>query len=260
MNGVAFGVTISLAMSNRFTVEAVEEFYGGVKIACEEYGVTLLGGDTSSSRSGLIISVTVLGKAAPKTIAYRNGSKENDLICVSGDLGAAYAGLQVLEREKSVFLKNPDMQPALDEFSYVVGRQLRPIARVDVVRKLRELKVTPTAMIDVSDGLASDLLHITRESGVGAIIYEEKIPVDHQTNDVADTFKIHPVTFAMNGGEDYELLFTLPLSDYEKIKDLKDIFIIGHIMDAASGTNLMTKSSQVVPITAQGWDHFGGEK
>lgn len=257
MNGDAFGITVSVAMSSRFTVEAVEEFYAGVKIACEEYGVTLLGGDTSSSRLGLVISVTVLGKGSPKQISYRSGAKENDLICVSGDLGAAYAGLQILEREKAVYVNNPEMQPDLGEYTYVVGRQLRPVARQDVVRKLRELKVTPTAMIDVSDGLASDLLHITRESGVGAVVFEEKIPMDHQTTQVAEEFDIHPVTYAMNGGEDYELLFTLPLAEYEKIKDVKDIFIIGHIMDAGSGVHLMSQSGQLFEITAQGWNHFG---
>lgn len=256
MNAQAFGITVSVAMSNRFTVEAVEELYAGVKIACEEYGVTLLGGDTSSSRSGLVISVSVLGKGKPSEIVYRSGAKENDLICVSGDLGAAYAGLQVLEREKNVFLANPEMQPDLGEYTYVVGRQLRPIARTDVVRKLRELKVKPTAMIDLSDGLASDLLHLTRESGVGAVIFEEKLPIDHQTTAVAEEFDIHHVTYAMNGGEDYELLFTLPLSEYEKVKDVKDIFIVGHVMDAESGVHLMSQSGQMFEITAQGWNHF----
>lgn len=260
MNAKAFGITVSVALSSRFSVEALEEFYAGVQIACEEYGITLLGGDTSSSRSGLVISVTALGKAKTENIVYRSGAKETDLICVSGDLGGAYAGLQVLEREKAVFQKNPDMQPQLEDFSYVVGRQLKPAARTDVIELLNRLGVKPNSMIDISDGLASDLLHICKESDTGAVLYEEKLPIDHKTQQVAEEFNIHPATYVMNGGEDYELMFTINIHDFEKIKSIPEIFVIGHITDKNAGISMVGLQGQQFEITAQGWDHFKGSE
>jgi thiamine-monophosphate kinase len=256
MNAKPFGITISLALSSRFTVEAMDAFYEGVQIACQHYDVDLLGGDTSSSRMGMCVSVTAIGKANKAEIVYRSGAKEHDLLCVSGDLGAAYAGLQVLEREKEVYLKNPSVQPDLIGRDYVVGRQLKPEARGDMIRVLRENGIKPTAMIDISDGLASDLLHICKQSKKGATIYEDKLPIDHEVMLVAQDMNIPGLTMALNGGEDYELLFTVPLEHYDKIKSLKGITIIGHIVEEESGVNLITANGSMLPIKAQGWNHF----
>jgi thiamine-monophosphate kinase len=256
MNAKPFGITISIGLSSRFTVEAMDAFYEGVQIACQHYDVDLLGGDTSSSRMGLIVSVTAIGKANKSDIVYRSGAKEHDLVCVSGDLGAAYAGLQVLEREKEVFLKNPNIQPDLHGRDYAVGRQLKPEARADIIRILRENGIKPTAMIDISDGLASDLLHITKQSKKGATIYEDKLPIDHEVILVGEDMKIPPLTMALNGGEDYELLFTVPLESFDKIKTIKAITIIGHIVEEEAGVHLITSNGSMLPVQAQGWNHF----
>jgi len=254
MNGIPRQVTVSIALSNRFSVEAVDELYEGIRLACKDFNVDLVGGDTTSSRSGLIISVSVFGKVKKEKIAYRNTAKPNDLLCVTGDLGGAYMGLQLLEREKQVFLANPNMQPELDGKDYVVQRQLRPEARMDVVFELDEAGVIPTSMIDLSDGLASDLLHICAQSGVGAVIFEERLPIDEQTYLVASELNIGAVTAALNGGEDYELLFTVPQSAYELIRNNPKITFIGYITDKKGEVELHTKADSRVPLTAQGWN------
>jgi thiamine-monophosphate kinase len=247
---------VSVAIGSRYTVEAIEELYEGIRIACQNYNVDLIGGDTTSSHSGLVISITALGEAAPEDVVYRRTAQVNDLVCVSGDLGGAYLGLQLLEREKQAFLANPDMQPELEGKDYVIQRQLRPEARMDVIYELKELGVKPTAMIDISDGLASELMHICTQSGVGATIYQDKLPADQQTLDTAEEFKIDPVTCILNGGEDYELLFTVRLSDLDKIRNHPDITIIGKITEAEEGINLATQAGNLHPIKAQGWRHF----
>ena len=259
MNGTPTQVIVGIAVSSRYTVEALEEIYEGMKLACDKYKVDLVGGDTTSSTSGLFISVTALGKVGKGKITYRSGAQSNDLICVSGNLGAAYAGLLILEREKEVFKANPQAQPDISQFSYVLERQLKPEARQDVVELLQQKGIVPTAMIDISDGLASEVLHISKASGKGAVIYEEKIPVDMQTATVAHDFKIDPTTFALNGGEDYELLFCVSQQDYEKIKDVESISIIGHVTDNPAQTDLISTSGNVIPLRAQGWDSFRGE-
>jgi len=257
MNGKAEQIVVSIALSNRFSIEAVDALYEGIRAACEHYKVDLVGGDTTSSRSGLIISITVIGRVSKEAVTYRSGAKPNDIICVTGDLGAAFTGLQVLEREKEVFQANPNMQPSLEKYEYMVGRQLKPIARTDMVFELAELGVKPTSMIDISDGLASELFHIARRSNVGVRIYEDKIPVDQLTYETnALEFKIDPVTAALNGGEDYELLFTISQSDLEKVKNHADIHMIGYIHDKPNENVLITKQGNTVPIQAQGWDHF----
>ncbi len=256
MNAKPKQVTVSIAASSRFSVEALEELYAGVLFACKKYNVDLIGGDTTSSQSGLIISITVLGEALPEQIVYRNGAKEKDLLCVSGDLGAAYMGLQLLEREKFVFKDNPNIQPDLDGNDYILERQLKPEARVDVVDILHQLNITPTSMIDVSDGLASELLHLCKQSQVGCELYEDKIPIDIQAYELAREFNLDPTVCALSGGEDYELLFTIPMSDYEKIKDTRQVTVIGHITAKESGVNLIAKSGTSHPITAQGWNAF----
>ena len=254
MNGIPRQVTVSIALSNRFSVEAVDELYEGLRLACKDFNVDLVGGDTTSSRSGLIISVSVFGKVKKEKIAYRNTAKPNDLLCVTGDLGGAYMGLQLLEREKQVFLANPNMQPELDGKDYVIQRQLRPEARMDVVFELDEAGVIPTSMIDLSDGLASDLLHICAQSGVGAVVFEERLPIDEQTYLVASELNIGAATAALNGGEDYELLFTVPQSAYELIRNNPKITFIGYITDKKGEVELHTKSDSRVPLTAQGWN------
>lgn len=256
MNGKPQQVTVSLAISNRFSLEAVEELYAGINAACESYGVDLVGGDTSSSVSGLMISITAMGRAPKDKVVYRSGAQVNDIICATGDLGAAYLGLQVLEREKQVFLSNPGMQPNLEKYEYLVGRQLKPEARMDVIYELEELKVVPTALIDISDGLASELLHISRQSNVGVKIFEENVPVDASAYDTAVEFKIDPITAALNGGEDYELLFTIAQADYDKVKNHPDIHFIGHIHAQATQNVMITKQGTAVPLQAQGWNHF----
>ncbi|MBO9699142.1 MAG: thiamine-phosphate kinase [Sporocytophaga sp.] len=256
MNGIPKQIVVGVALSNRFSLEAIEELYEGINQACEDYKVDLAGGDTTSSRSGLVISVTVLGEAKKEEIAYRSGAQVNDLICVTGDLGGAYIGLQLLEREKQVFKQDPEMQPQLSDKEYVVRRQLKPEARMDVTYDLKELKIKPTSMIDISDGLASELLHICKASNVGARIYEDKLPVDSMTFDTAREFNLDPTTVALNGGEDYELLFTVNQSAFDKIKNHPDITIIGHITDNSDGVQLITGGGNFFPIKAQGWAHF----
>jgi len=256
MNGIAEQVTVSIAVSNRFPVEALEELYDGIKTACDRYKVDLIGGDTTSSLSGLTISVSVLGRAKTEAITYRSGAKENDLIVVSGDLGAAYVGLQVLEREKEVYNANPNIQPDLDGHDYIIERQLKPEARLDVIRFLKELEVVPTSMIDISDGLASEVLHICKSSKVGCHIYDEKIPIDGTTSMTAIEFNLDPNTCAMNGGEDYELLFTIAQSDYEKIKGNPHMTVIGHITHEKDGTYYVDKNASAIELQAQGWNHF----
>jgi thiamine-monophosphate kinase len=255
MNGIPRQVTVSLALSNRFSVEAIDELYEGIKAACVDYNIDLVGGDTSSSRSGLLISVSVFGKVKKDLIAYRNTAKPNDLLCVTGDLGGAYLGLQLLEREKQVFLANPNMQPELEGKEYVIQRQLRPEARMDVVYELAEAGVLPTSMIDVSDGLASDLLHICAQSGVGAVVFEERLPIDDHTFLAATELNISPITATLNGGEDYELLFTVPQHAYELIKNNPKITFIGYMTDNKEEVVLHTKGDNRVPITAQGWNN-----
>ncbi len=257
MNGLPTQVTVSLGLSSRFTVEAVDELYAGIRAACEAYGVDLVGGDTSSSRAGLVISVTALGQVAKDQIAYRNTAQPNDVLCVTGDLGAAYLGLQLLEREKQEFLANPDMQPNLsEERAYLVQRQLRPDARTDIVHELRDLGVLPTAMIDISDGLASELLHLCTQSKTGAVIFDDNIPIDDQTYLAADEFSISPLTAALNGGEDYELLFTVHPAEFEKLKNHARITAIGYLTADPSQVMLATKAGQQTPINAQGWRSF----
>jgi thiamine-monophosphate kinase len=256
MNGRAEQITVSIALSNRFSVEAIDALYAGIKAACENYKVDLVGGDTTSSASGLVISVTALGRAPKASVVYRSGAQVNDIICVTGDLGGAFAGLQVLEREKEVFLSNPGMQPDLEKYQYLVGRQLKPEARTDIIFDLAEAGLKPSSMIDVSDGLASELFHIAKRSGVGVRIYEDKIPIDNMTYETAVEFKLDPITCALNGGEDYELLFTIPQSEQEKIKKHPDIHFIGYVHERHAENILITKMGTPVPLRAQGWDHF----
>ena len=256
MNGIPKQITVSLALSNRFSTEAVDVFFNGVHTACEAYNVDLVGGDTTISPSGLVISVTVIGEVEEESIVYRSGAQENDILCVTGDLGGAYIGLQILEREKQEFLANPNMQPKLDTYAYVVGRQLRPQARMDVIHELVDKKLVPTSMIDISDGLTSDLFHICKESNLGVAIYEDKLPIDKQTYETAAEFKLDPNTAALNGGEDYELLFTIPQNDYQKIENHEDIHTIGYLHSAEKGRVMVTRSNQTVELKAQGWKHF----
>jgi thiamine-monophosphate kinase len=254
MNAIPTQVTVSLALSNRFSVEAIEEIYKGIKLACKQYNVDLVGGDTTSSKSGLVISVTALGLAEEEDIVYRNGAKAGDLLCVSGDLGAAYAGLLVMEREKSEFVANPNMQPQLEGLDYILERLLKPEARVDMVNIFKEIGVKPTSMMDISDGLGSEIKHICKQSNVGCSVYEDKIPIDQQAWDTARSFEMDPTNLTMNGGEDYELLFTIPQADYEKIKGVNEIVIIGYMTEPEAGINLITKNNISAPIKAQGWD------
>jgi thiamine-monophosphate kinase len=256
MNAIPEQIVIGLGLSNRFSIEAIDALYSGIRAACEDYGVDLVGGDTTSSASGLVISISIIGKAKKENIAYRSGAKNNDIICVTGDLGGAYLGLQVLEREKQVFLTNPEMEPQLEKYEYVVGRQLKPKARMDIIHELAELKIVPTSMIDISDGLASELIHISESSGVGVKIFEDKIPIDSAAFETAIEFKLDPFVCALNGGEDYELLFTINLSDFEKLKNHPDIHFIGHVHDNAKQNVMITKQERVVPLTAQGWNHL----
>jgi thiamine-monophosphate kinase len=255
MNAEPRQVTVALALSNRFPVEAVDELYEGMLLACSHYGVDLAGGDTCSSTSGLIISITAIGAAQKEGIVYRNGARAGDLLVVSGDLGGAYMGLQILEREKAVF-KDTGAQPDLEGHDYIIERQLKPEARKDIIALLKQLDVRPTSMIDISDGLASEALHLCRASHVGVRIYDEKLPIDPTTYGTARDFNLDPTTCALNGGEDYELLFTVSQSDYEKIKGNPSLSIIGHLMDAASGYHLIDRQGGMHALTAQGWDAF----
>jgi thiamine-monophosphate kinase len=256
MNGRAEQITVSIGVSNRFSVEAIDELYRGIQAACTSYSVDLVGGDTTSSASGLIISVSATGRVPKGKVAYRHGAKENDILCVTGDLGGAYMGLQILEREKHVFLSNPAMQPGLEKYDYVVGRQLKPEARTEIIFDLEEFGIVPTAMIDISDGLASELLHISKESNVGVRIYEDKVPIDQLTYDTAVEFQLDPITCALNGGEDYELLFTICKEDQEKIRNHPDVHMIGYIHSRADQNVMVTKQSNLIPLHAQGFTHF----
>ena len=260
MNAVPKQILVSIAVSSKFSLEALEELYSGIITACNTYKVDLVGGDTCSSKSGLIISVTAIGEAKTGDITYRKGAKDKDLLCVTGDLGGAYMGLQILEREKSVFLENPQIQPDVEGNDYLLERQLKPEARIDIVRMFKEMNLHPTAMIDISDGLASEVLHICKQSEVGCNVYEEKIPVDPLTYNRAREFSLDPTVCALSGGEDYELLFTIAQADYEKVKGNPNISIIGYITDKNSGCNLISASNTVTPITAQGWNAFPTDK
>ncbi len=257
MNGIPKQVTVSLGLSNRFSVEAVEKLYEGIKYACEDFRIDLVGGDTTSSPSGLVISVSVLGEVDKSKVALRQNAETGDIVCVTGDLGGAFIGLQVLMREKQEFMANPDMQPQLDKYPYIVQRQLKPVARMDIIHELRDLNVVPKAMIDVSDGLASELHHLARQSGVGFRIFEDKLPIDKQTYDTSVEFNLGPITCVMNGGEDYELLFTISQNDFEKLEKHMDIHFIGYATDKAEGMKLVTKQGNEVDIAAQGFNHFG---
>lgn len=256
MNGIPKQITVSIGLSNRFSVEAVEELYKGINAACEDYKVDLIGGDTTSSHSGLVISITAIGTVSKDEVVYRNSAKDKDIVCVTGDLGAAYVGLQVLNREKAEFQANPNMQPKLDKYPYVVGRQLKPKARMDIIHELKTLGVLPSAMIDLSDGLASDLFHICKQSNMGVAVYEDKLPIDKETYETAAEFSIDPNTCALNGGEDYELLFTIAQEDFEKIKNHPDIHTIGYMHEAEKGKVMVTRNNNTIPLQAQGWKHF----
>lgn len=256
MNAKPAQVLVGLAVSNRYSLEAIEELYAGMRLCCDRYGVDLVGGDTVSSRAGLAVSVTVIGYAEPDSVAYRSGAKENDLLCVSGNLGGAYAGLLLLEREKREFLANPQMQPDFKDFAYVLERQLKPEPRLDIVDLLAELNIKPTSMIDISDGLASEILHLSKASGCGCMLYQSKIPVDMETGKALELFKILPETAALSGGEDYELLFTISQKDYDKIKDNPKITVIGHMVEKAQGNFLVPENGSLIPLTAQGWQAF----
>jgi thiamine-monophosphate kinase len=252
-------ITVSLAISNRFSVEALDEFYEGVNLACERYGVDLVGGDTTTSQKGFIISVTAIGEVTENKFVTRAGARENDLICVTGDLGAAYLGLLLMEREKQIYLENPKIQPNLENRTYIIQRLLKPEARRDIGNWLREHQVMPTAMIDISDGLSSELLHISKHSQTGCVIYEEKLPIADDTRAAADMFGIAATTCALNGGEDYELLFTLSPDDFEKIKECELLTIIGHITAASEGNTLITNGNNRVALSAQGWNPIKNE-
>jgi thiamine-monophosphate kinase len=254
MNGTATQITVSIAVSNRFSKEALEELYAGIYLACKNYKVDLVGGDTTSSTTGLIISITAIGTSQKP--AYRKGASPNDLLVVSGDLGAAYMGLQVLEREKEVFKANPNNQPDLDAYTYLIERQLKPEARKDIPELLAQLDVTPTAMIDISDGLSSEVLHLCKQSEVGCDLYEDKIPLDPQFISVCEEFNLDSTTIALAGGEDYELLFTINQDDYDKIKGNPNLTVIGHITDVASGAHIITRGGEKIALQAQGWKSF----
>jgi thiamine-monophosphate kinase len=257
MNGEAEQITVSLALSNRFSVEAIDALYEGINAAAAKYGVDIVGGDTTASPSGLVISITAIGRVQKDKIAYRSGGQLGEIVCVSGDIAGAYIGLQLLEREKQVYLANPDMQPDLEDYDYMVKRQLRPEARHDIIKELAALDIQPTSMIDISDGLASELFHICEQSNVGVKIFEEKLPIAKVTyNTAVDQFNLDPVTCALNGGEDYELLFTIKETDAAKLAGHHDITMIGYLMAATSGKTLVTKSGSNIPLQAQGWKHF----
>lgn len=256
MNAEAEQITVSVAVSNRFPLEALEELYSGIQLACSTYKVDLIGGDTSSSNKGILISITAIGKAKEEDIVYRDGAKPTDLIVVSGDLGGAYLGLQILEREKQVFEVNPQNQPDLDNYSYVIERQLKPEARRDIPRLLRELKVKPTSMIDISDGLSSEIFHICTQSKVGCKIYEDKLPLDPQVISACEEFDIDSTMVALSGGEDYELLFTISINDFDKIKGNPNLTVIGHVTEKNQVLNLVTRANQEIALKAQGWNSF----
>jgi thiamine-monophosphate kinase len=254
MNAKATQITVSVAVSNRFPLEALDELFAGIVHAAEEYKIDVIGGDTTSSQKGLIISITAIGEADENEIVYRNGAKQTDLLVVSGDLGSAYMGLQVLEREKQVFLVNPNSQPDLDAYTYLIERQLKPEARKDVRTLLHALEIKPTAMIDISDGLSSEIFHICKQSKVGCNLYEDKLPLDPQFISVCEEFQIDSTTVAINGGEDYELLFTIAMDDFEKIKGNPNFTIIGHMTQESEGIHLITRANTKIELRARGWD------
>jgi thiamine-monophosphate kinase len=254
MNAKPTQITVSVAVSNRFPLEALEELFAGINLAAKTYKVDVIGGDTTSSQKGLILSITAIGEATAEELVYRHGAKVNDLLVVSGDLGAAYMGLQVLEREKQVFQVNPHSQPDLEAYSYLIERQLKPEARTDVRTLLHALEINPTSMIDVSDGLSSEILHLCKQSEVGCNLYEEKLPLDPQLISVCEEFQLDSTTVAINGGEDYELLFTVKMDDFDKLKGNPNFTIIGHIVEAAEGMHLITRANTKIPLKARGWN------
>jgi thiamine-monophosphate kinase len=256
MNAIPTQVVISLGISNRFSVEALDDFYEGVYAACAAYGVDLVGGDTTSSQKGFIISVTAIGEVSPGNFVKRNTAQKGDLLCVSGDLGAAYLGLLFLEREKKIYVESPGVQPDLEQETYVIGRLLKPEARKDIVELFEQEKIQPTAMMDISDGLSSEILHICKQSELGCVLYEEKIPIAEETRAAAFKFEIDPTACALSGGEDYELLFTVKQEAYDKIKDLESISIIGYMTEADQGAVIVTKGGSTHALTAQGWNHL----
>lgn len=254
MNAKATQVTVSIAVSNRFPLEALEELFAGITLAAKEYNVDVIGGDTTSSQKGLIISITAIGEADTEELVYRNGANQTDLLVVTGDIGAAYMGLQVLEREKQVFQVNPNNQPDLDNYTYLIERQLKPEARRDIQGILKVLEVQPTSMIDISDGLSSEVMHLCKQSGVGCNVYEDKLPLDPQFISVCEEFNIDSTTIALNGGEDYELLFTIKMEDFEKIKGNPNFSVIGHITQESEGIHLVTRANTKIALKARGWN------
>ncbi len=260
MNATATQVTVSIAVSNRFPLEAIEELYEGIYAAANTYNIDVIGGDTTSSTKGLLISITAIGQANEEDLVYRNGAKANDLLVVTGDLGASYLGFQILEREKQVFQANPNNQPDLDMYSYLIERQLKPEARKDIPMLLKELKVKPTSMIDISDGLSSEIMHLCKQSQVGCNLYEDKIPLDQQVISTCEEFNMDSTTIALSGGEDYELLFTVSQDDFPKIKANPNFTIIGHIADASEGMNLITRANEKITLRAQGWNSLENEE
>ncbi|MBT3423541.1 MAG: thiamine-phosphate kinase [Bacteroidetes bacterium] len=260
MNGMAEQVVVSIAISNQFSIEMLDLLFSGMLTACEQYKVDFVGGDTTTIDTGLVINVTAMGHAAKKEIVYRDGAKKNDILCVSGDLGASYVGLLILEREKQVFLADKQMQPKLEGYDYVLKRQLRPEARIDVVKELKALGVVPTSMIDISDGLSSEILHISKQSKLGCKLFEEKIPIDPTTYNTARELNLDPTTCALSGGEDYELLFTVSAEEFEKLKDHPDFTPIGHMTDLDFGCKMISKSGYEHELKAQGWKVFGAKE
>ena len=260
MNATPTQITVSIAVSNRFPLEALEELFDGIALAAKIYNVDVVGGDTTSSQKGMIISITAIGEADEKDLAYRNGAKEGDLLVVTGDLGAAYMGLQVLEREKQVFQVNPNNQPDLDAYTYLIERQLKPEARKDIKELLAQLDVKPTSMIDISDGLSSEIIHICKQSNVGCNLFEEKIPLDPQLIDVCEEFNIDSTTVAINGGEEYELLFTIKLEDFDKIKANPNLTVIGHMVNEKEGNHLITRANTKIALKAKGWNSLKEEE
>jgi len=259
MNGIPTQITVSMAISNQYSVEAIEELYRGMRYACEEYGVDLVGGDTTSSNSGMIINIAILGKAKKEEVTYRNTAQVGDIVCVSGDLGGACAGLLILDRGKKIFANDPEAKPDLTGYDYVLKRQLMPQARVDIVSLFKEHKIIPTAMIDISDGLSSEVNHLCEDGRIGAVIDEERIPINEATKKVAQEFKQEPMAYALSGGEDYELLFSLSLKDFEKLKDSDQIKRIGEIVTPAQGVSFRDKAGKLHPLSSKGWDGLKGE-
>ncbi|MAG86250.1 MAG: thiamine-phosphate kinase [Flavobacteriaceae bacterium] len=259
MNGKATHITVSIAPSNRFPVEALEELYAGIQLAADLYNIDVVGGDTTSSTSGLFISISVFGEAEKEDVVYRSGARANDLLVVTGDLGAAYMGLQVLEREKQVFKANPNAQPDLDQYTYLIERQLKPEARKDIPPLLKELGVKPTSMIDISDGLSSEVIHLCKNSKTGVNLYEEKVPLDPAVISVCEEFELDSTMIALSGGEDYELLFTIAQSDFDKIKGNPNLTVIGHMTEESAGMHLITRANQAIPLVARGWNSMKSE-